>query len=246
MKQAFPEAFNVTFFDADQKKKTPWITCYGPAISRIFASVVIVHGDDRGLRLPWELAPYQVVIVPVQDDPEVRAKAAEVARMLAAYVRVFVDTSHHTPGEKFNTWELKGVPLRIDIGLKDIAGGKVTLFRRDTNTKLQISEGELSRVVHAFGKEYDTALFAQAATVFKGRIHEASTLKQLGTLLEKGGMARCLFCSVKMQGAGCAEQIHEVSGGTVRGTLLEQSSVKGKCIVCGKKASAHVFIAKQY
>lgn len=246
LKQAFPEAFGVTFLDKDQKKKTPWITCYGPAVSRIFASVAIVHGDDKGLRLPWELAPYQVVIVPVQDDPVVLAKAQELARVLSAYVRVHVDTSPHTAGEKFNTWEVKGVPLRIDIGLKDIAIGKVTLFRRDTNTKLQIAEGELSRVVHAFGKEYDTALFSQAASVFKGRIVEAKDMKTLTRAIEGGSIVRCGFCSVDASGTTCAEQVSEVSGGTVRGTKVETEKVQGKCVVCGKKATAMVYVARQY
>jgi prolyl-tRNA synthetase len=245
LKQAFPEAFGVHFFDSDQKKKTPWLTCYGPAISRLFASVLIVHGDDKGMRLPWELAPYHVVIVPVQDDPAVHAKAENIARILRAYVRVHVDTSEHTAGEKFNTWELKGVPLRIDIGLKDMAQGKVTLFRRDTNTKLQIGEGELTRVVHTFGKEYDTALFRQAATVFTERVVTAHDMKRVKKALEEGQMVRCAFCSVEEQGRACAEQIIALQA-TVRGTRLTPEKVEGTCVVCGKKGKAMVYLARQY
>ena len=130
LKQEFSKGFDVKFKDKDGKDKYVWLTCYGPAVSRIFASVVIVHGDDKGLRFPWEIAPLQVVIVPVSDDAKILKKCEEVGKKLNA-LRVEIDSSEKTAGEKFNYWEMKGVPIRIDLGMKDLENKKLTVFRRD-------------------------------------------------------------------------------------------------------------------
>ncbi|HLF54065.1 MAG TPA: aminoacyl--tRNA ligase-related protein, partial [Candidatus Nanoarchaeia archaeon] len=131
LKQDFAKAFNVKFKDKDEKEKYVWITCYGPAISRIFASVIIVHGDDKGLRFPWAISPLQVAIVPIADDSKVVKKALELKKEIEKYASVEIDNSEKSAGEKFNYWEMKGVPIRIDIGLKDLKEKKITVFRRD-------------------------------------------------------------------------------------------------------------------
>lgn len=245
LKQAFAEAFDVKFKDADGKDKLVWITCYGPAISRLFASVVIVHGDDKGLRLPWQITPYHVVIVPIRDDPALLKKAVFLKARLPGY-RVHIDTSANSAGEKFNAWELKGVPLRIDVGPHDIEKGQVTLFRRDTNEKLVIAEADLEKTVAKLAEQYEANLRAQAQKLFEGRIATVKTMKEMKPALEKGMIVRCQFCSTEQAGTRCAVQVEQVTGATIRGTLLEHEKPSGNCIVCEKKAGAVVYVARQY
>ncbi|MEI6850170.1 MAG: aminoacyl--tRNA ligase-related protein, partial [archaeon] len=148
LSQDFSKGFNVTYKDKNGKDQLCWITCYGPAISRIFASVAIVHGDDKGLRFPWEIAPLQVVIVPIADDEKILKKANELKKEIQKIASVEIDTTDKSAGEKFNLWEMKGVPIRIDLGLKDIASKKITVFRRDINKKEQVDEKDLTEYVN--------------------------------------------------------------------------------------------------
>src|SRR4030066_2273471 len=113
------------------QERDAYLTCYGPAISRIFASVIIVHGDDKGLKFPWEIAPLNVVIVPITDDKKVKNEAESLKKEIEQFTDVEIDYSEKRPGEKFNHWEMKGVPIRIDLGLNDLKKKKITLFRRD-------------------------------------------------------------------------------------------------------------------
>jgi prolyl-tRNA synthetase len=246
LKQDFAEAFNVTFKDKDGKDKHCWITCYGPAISRIFASVIIVHGDDKGLRFPWEIAPMHVAIVPIQDDAKIMKKAEEIKNNLSEY-DVEIDKSDKTAGEKFNDWEMKGVPIRIDLGLKDMEKKKLTVFRRDTGKKELIDEKELINYVKKVAKESTVNLKKQADKIFDNRIKDVKNVVEMKKVLETGNIARCGFCSVGMDGAKCAEVVEKEIGATVRGTRLdEKTKAAGKCAICGKPAHAIVYVARQY
>ncbi len=246
LKQDFSKAFDVKFVDKDEKEKLAWITCYGPAVSRIFASVVIVHGDNKGLRFPWKIAPVQVMIVPIRDDPKILKKAEELKEKLTPYASVEIDLTDKTPGEKFNHWEMKGVPLRIDLGLKDIESKSITLFRRDLNKKESILEKEFLKNFDKLIKDYDKNIFNDANKVFQDRIKDVSTKSELKKVIEQGNIARCSFCSVDKDGAKCAEIVEKEIGATVRGTKLIKEKVSGECIVCGKKAKEIVYIARQY
>lgn len=246
LNQSFSKAFDVKFKDKDGKDKYVWITCYGPAVSRIFASVVIVHGDDSGLRFPWEIAPLQVVIVPVQDDKNVLKKAEELKKRLEGFCSVEMDLTDKSAGEKFNYWEMKGVPIRIDIGLKDIAGKKITVFRRDLGKKEQIAEKDLMKYVEKTSGEITKNLIKQADKLFEGKIKDAKSIKEMKKVIDEGGIARCAFCSVSDSGIGCAEKIEKEVGAKVRGTRLEREKASGKCVVCGKKAEEVVYVARDY
>ncbi len=243
--QHFIGAFGVTYKDASGKEQTPYATCYGPSVSRLFASVAIVHGDDKGLRLPWSLAPYQIVIVPVKSTPPVLKKAQELKEQLAAW-RVHVDDSDKSAGEKFNTWELKGVPLRIDVGEREIAEKKVSVFRRDSNKKELVGLKELEGYVAKVARQFDTFLMKQADSVFNDRIKDAKTIEGVKKIIESGGIARCAWCSTEKDGARCAEKVESESGAKVRGTRLDKEKVSGMCISCGKKATSIVYIAREY
>ncbi len=246
LKQEFAKAFDVKFRDKDGKEKFVWITCYGPAVSRIFASVVISHGDDKGLRFPWEIAPYQIVIVPVKEDKKLIQKAKELEKELENFVRVEIDSSEKSAGEKFNYWEMKGIPLRIDLGLKDIQDKKLTIFRRDLNKKEIIFEKNLKKYVEKVSRETTENLRKQADVVFRGRIKNVKDINEMKKIVESGAIARCGFCSIEKEGINCAEIIEKEVGASVRGTRFENEKAEGKCAVCGKKASKIVYIAKQY
>lgn len=245
--QNFSKAFNVNFRDKDGQEKNAWLTCYGPAVSRILASVVIVHGDDKGLRFPWKIAPYQVVIVPVQDNPSVIKEAKKLQEQISNYASAHLDLSDNTAGEKFHNWELKGVPLRIDIGLKDIAAKKITLFRRDLGTKEVIPQKSIEKYISKFREDYDKNLFKQADKVFDERIKNAKNITEIKKYLESGNIVRVSFCSADMAGADCAAKVEkEVPGATIRGTKFEEEKASGNCAICAKKAGCIVYIARQY
>lgn len=246
LKQNFSEGFNVKYKDSDGQDKYVWITCYGPAVSRIFASIVIVHGDDKGLRMPWNISPVQVVIVPIVNDARVLVKCDEVKKQLDKFATVEIDLSEKSAGEKFNHWEMKGVPIRIDIGLKDIDGKKLTVFRRDNNKKEQISEKDVLNYVKETSEEYSNNLVKQADGLFNNRIKDAIDKKDIKKVIDSGMIARVNFCSVEKDGESCATAIEKECSAQVRGTLLTKEKAKGVCAICGREAKEVVYVARSY
>lgn len=247
LKQDFAKAFDVKFRDNDGKEKYVWITCYGPAISRIFASIVIVHGDDKGLRFPWDIAPVQVVIVPISNDSKLVKKAEDLKKEIEDFASVEIDLSEKSPGEKFNYWEMKGIPVRIDLGLKELEQKNLTVFRRDLNKKEIIKEKYLSNWIKKAAKESGENLKKQAEKLFEGRIKDVKNVSEMKKAIESGSIAKCGFCSVEMDGAKCAEVIEKESGATIRGTRLDEKEKPfGKCVICGKVAKKIVYVARSY
>lgn len=249
LSQEFPKGFDVKFKDKDEKDKYPWITCYGPAISRIFASVVIVHGDDKGLRFPWKIAPLKVVIVPIEDNEKILSKAEELKRRISevlGIINVEIDKSEKSAGEKFNHWEMKGVPLRIDLGKKEINTGKLSIFRRDLNKKEIIEEKDLILYINKIEKEFDSNLKKQADHIFDGLVKPAPNTKEIKKIIEEGGIARCHFCSIEKEGEKCAELIEKEIGAQVRGAKLGEEKKNSKCAICNKAGKEIVYIARSY
>ncbi|MBS3070871.1 proline--tRNA ligase [Candidatus Pacearchaeota archaeon] len=243
--QEFSKAFDVKFKDKDGKDKYSFMTCYGPAISRIFASVVITHGDDKGLKFPWEIAPIQTVIVPI--DAKLNKKAEKIKKEIEKIVNVEIDYSDKRPGEKFNYWEMKGIPIRIDLGLQDSKKGKVTIFRRDLDKKIVVSEKSIVKEISKISREFTKNLIKKADRVFDNRIKEVKDIKEMEKAIKEGLVAKCRFCSTQADGIKCAEVIEKNIGAEVRGTRLdEKTKVSGKCAICDKKASVIVYIAKSY
>ena len=244
IKQDFSKAFNIKFMDKDGKEKYVYTTCYGPAISRIFASIIILHGDDKGLRFPWEIAPKHIAIVPI--DNAALNKAKEIEKKISEFADVIIDTSDKSPGEKFNYWEFKGVPVRIDIGKNELKNKVLSVFRRDLNKKETIKEKDLISYLEKIKKESKTNLKNQASKLFKDRIKEAKNIKELKKSIADGNIVRCNFCSVSNDGEKCAEIIEKESGARVRGKNLKEEKAQGNCIICNKKANHVVYIAKDY
>jgi len=212
--------------------------------------VVSVHGDDKGLILPPRISPIQVIIVPIlsrQLEAEVLEASIEIRNELeSANISTEVDSrKEFTPGWKFHEWELRGVPLRLEIGPRDMRQKQVVLARRDTGEKITISRDE---VVTRTGELLDAiqkSLIDRADEWFNKSIRTVSSFNDLNSVLNtEGGFVRIDWCGSE----DCAKEIQEkTNGGIIRGTLIGKDEVPGKsCVHCGKPAAQVVYIAKQY
>lgn len=248
--QRFAKAFNITFLDKDGQRKYAWQTCYGPGIWRIAAALIAIHGDDKGLVLPFSVAPIQVVVIPIYykevDRERILAKAHKVREMLAsAGYRVFVDAREgYTPGWKFNDWELKGVPLRAEIGVREVEKNMVTLCRRDTGERIVVKDEELVQKVRELEVAILENLKSRAFKFFTESIVEARSREEVTKLLEEGRIVKMPFCGREE----CAAELKEVTnGGKVRGTEIGfVEGDYGSCAWCGEKSRQIVYVAKSY
>tara|TARA_Y100000034_G_scaffold134278_1_gene202253 strand:- start:1937 stop:3613 length:1677 start_codon:yes stop_codon:yes gene_type:complete len=245
--QEFSKAFNVKFTDRNEKEKLAWITCYGPAVSRIFASIISVHGDNKGLKFPWKIAPIQVIVVPIGEDNKIKEQSEKIKQELTEKnISTEIDNSEKRLGEKFYFWEMKGVPLRIELGKRELEKNELTIYRRDADKKETIKISDLLQYIEKTSKEIDKNLIKQADKLFDNKIVNAKTKEEIKKVIEAGKIARCGFCSVDKQGAKCAEIIEKDISGEVRGTKLGEKNTEKKCIICNKKADHTVYISKAY
>ncbi len=242
--QNFSKPFNVKFKDKNGEEDYAYITCYGPAISRIFASLISVHGDDCGLVFPFEVAPYQVVIVPIVNNKKLINLSKKIKKELKGY-RVFIDDSDKRMGEKFYYWEMKGVPLRIELGERELKKKEISLFRRDLRKRKSVKLKNVVKAVEKEGRALSRNLISKADKEFNGSIVNVKKFSDLKKF--KGKIARANFCSISKEGEKCAEKIEKESLASVRGIKVDKKEkANGKCIVCGKKASEVVYIGKSY
>ncbi len=246
--QNFSKAFGIKFLDKDGKGKHVWQTSWGLS-TRTIGALVMVHGDDKGLVLPPRVAPYQVVIVPIYyekgEKKVVLKKAKEISKRLRKEdIRsVLDDREEYTPGWKFNEWELKGVPLRIEIGPKDVKNEQVVLARRDNSEKKVIKEKELIRVVKRTLEDIQKNLFKKAKKCLEEHITLVNDFEEFKEVLEKKrGFLKAPWCGELK----CEEKIKEETGATVRVIPFEEKVKSSKCFFCGKKAKCVAYFAKAY
>lgn len=249
--QGFAKVFDVKFKDKDGKEKYVYQTCYGPAVSRIFASLISVHGDDSGLVLPFIISPVQVVIVPIYNNDNkaiIFKKAEQIEQELkSAGIRTKIDKGEDRPGEKFFFWEMKGVPLRIEFGEKEMKSKKFTLFLRDLKEKKFVDDKKLASEIKNQGELYDERLKKKADLWFKGMITDCKDKEEIKKALDEKKIARCNFCSIGKEGMKCAETVEKNLLASVRGVRHDKKEIaKGKCPFCGKKANVIAYIAKSY
>ncbi len=247
IEQHFVKAFDVKYVDEKEKEKTPWLTCYGPCMSRMLSSILAIHGDDNGLVLPYTLAPVQVVIVPFEGKGVKSAVEDVRAQLLREYIDVKVDDSDKRPGEKFFFWEMKGVPFRMEIGEKELDNDEVTLFIRDTKEKISVSIRDLPETIKNFGAEYDERLIAKADESHDVGVVNCEDKETIKKALDSGKIARFNFCSSEKESEPCAEYVEKELQARVMGTrgdLDEKAS--GKCLICGKKATVVTYAGKSY
>jgi len=246
--QNFAKVFNIKFIGEDEKEHQVWQTSWGIS-TRLIGALVMVHGDDRGLVMPPKVAPVQVVIVPITykaaDSIAILEKAKEILEKLKAegIVAVLDDRAEYTPGWKFNEWELKGVPVRIEIGPRDLKQDQVTLARRDTYQKSNAKMTEVVQITEKLLEDIQNSLYAKA----KATLEEKTTTVQSydtfqKTLKEKGGFIKAAWCG----NPKCEEKIKEETGATIRLKPLEKEKAVTSCVYCGEKNGEMVYFARSY
>jgi prolyl-tRNA synthetase len=248
--QNFSKPFNVKFVDIDGKEKYGFQTCYGPAISRIYGAMIAYLGDDKGLILPFDLAPVQVAIIPIiikGKEKIVLEKCREIYDMIKDKFIVKLDDSEGSPGSKFYYWEMRGVPFRIEIGPKDIQKKQVVVVKRHDGQKYFINEKELEEKIKELAENYTKEIKVKKLLDFEEQIevcYEPYTAKEA---LDKGKIVCCGFCSIDMKSYHCAEVVEKELGGFVRGKRVdEEKHVFSNCLICGELATCTVYIAKSY
>jgi len=251
MGQKFSKAFNATFKNKDEKEEYLWTTAYGPAVSRILASVIATHGDDSGLVLPYSISPIQVIIIPIfnaENKSKILKKSKEILNKLEKEnIKAEMDErDYKRPGEKYNIWELKGVPFRIELGEKELEKEEFVLFTRDNKKKDKLKLKDLKQI-SKLGLEFDKRLIEKADKFMSTRIVSCSNKKEIKDALSQGKLARINFCSTDKQGISCAEIIEKEFSGDVRGTLANKpEKPEGNCIFCNKPATKVVYIGRSY
>jgi len=248
--QNFSKSFEIKFKNEKGKEEFVWQTTYGPAISRILASVISIHGDDNGLILPFCISPIQVIIVPIfrtENKEKVMIEAEKIKKILEEKdIRVKIDSSEKRPGEKYYEWELKGVPFRIELGENEIKEKKILLFSRDTKSKEKISLKELEKIKE-LGEKFDKRILSKADKFAKDKITDCKTKEEIELIINCGGIARVNFCSTDKDGEKCAEYIEKKINAEVRGTMAnKKEKASGKCIICGKQAKEIVYLGRAY
>ncbi|MDI6737259.1 MAG: proline--tRNA ligase [Nanoarchaeota archaeon] len=247
----FSKPFNVKFIDKDASEKYGFITCYGPAISRIYGAMVAILGDDKGIVLPFDLAPVQIVIVPILfkgSKEKVLEKCEEAEAMLKGMYSVQLDARDDmSAGEKFSKWELKGVPFRIEIGPKDVETNVAVVVNRFTKEKKAVDMKQLGRYIDEAARNYTRHLKEKKLFDFNSLIQKCETLEEAKKAIENKKIVCCGFCSLGMDAVKCAEVIETDLGAFVRGRkVTEEKNHFSSCIVCGKKAKDTVYIARSY
>ncbi len=238
--QNFAKAFDIKFLDKDGVQKLVYTSSWGVS-TRLIGALIMAHGDERGLLLPPKVAPTQVVIIPIAAKKGgVLEKCAEVkAQLEKAGVRVAFDDTDASPGWKFNEWELKGVPLRIELGPRDIEAGKALIFRRDTLVKEEYSLDGIADEVTKLLETVQKDMLEAARVRRDGRITEADSLAGILDGVEKGNFVKAGWC-------GCRECEDKIKAETAATARVIADGVAKKCAVCGKKAQSLVYFARAY
>ncbi len=247
--QNFAKAFDIRYLDKAGELQYCWTTSWGLS-TRFIGAIIMVHGDDKGLVLPPRLAPIQVVIIPIFRTDEEKARVMETAQrvraeLVAANIRVKTDERDGvTPGFKFNDWEMRGVPLRVEIGPKDVANGTVALARRDKpgkEGKSFVKQEGFIDAVNEMLRSIQESLHQRALAFRNANTHEAQDYAQFKTIVEKG-FALSYWCGRRE----CEAQIKEDTKATTRCIPSEQTGGEGFCIGCGQPAKEKVIFAKAY
>lgn len=247
----FARAYDVKYVDENEQEQYANQTCFGPGISRMYGAMIIMHGDNDGLILPFVLAPLQVVIIPIPKKGSkkfVIERCRELeAQLRKAGLRVHFDNTERRPGDKYYHWEMRGVPLRLEIGNREVKENTVTIFRRDIRTRETVPDKKLVKIVKETGKAVTKELRKRAQAHFDGAIQDANSFEEICEIMESQKVARINFCTLEMEGQACAEKIKDATGADIRGTKLsEQEKPWGSCPICEKPGTIVAYVGKQY
>jgi prolyl-tRNA synthetase len=244
----FAKVFEIEFIGEDEKEHSVWQTSWGIS-TRLIGALVMVHGDDRGLVVPPKVASVQVVIVPITykdaDSIVILEKAKTILEKLKTegIATVLDDRTEYTPGWKFNEWELKGVPIRIEIGPRDVKLNQVTFARRDTYQKTAKKEEEVVQATKLLLEEIQNNLYNMAKANLEEKTATVQNYDEFRKIIrEKGGFVKAAWCD----DSKCEEKIKEETGATIRLKPLEKEEPIADCIYCGRKAMEMVYFARSY
>lgn len=239
----FAKAFNIQYTDKNGKLQYVHQTSWGMT-TRLIGALIMVHGDDNGLVVPPRIAPTQLVIIPVaQHKAGVLDKASELKDRLSKVVRVKMDDSDKTPGWKFSEYEMKGIPLRLEIGPKDIENNQAVLVRRDNREKLVVSLDELENKIQEVLEDIQNSLFEKAKVSQVEKTSTAVNLDEFKNLLDmKPGFVKAMWCGDR----ACEDKIKEEAAATSRCMPFEQEHISDTCVCCGKPAKKLVYWGRAY
>ena len=238
----FAKAFEIQFTDKDNSLKHVHQTSWGMS-TRIIGAIIMVHGDNSGLVLPPKVAPVQIMVIPIQQKKEgVLEKATEVKNRLSDF-RVRLDDTDKSPGWKFSEQEMRGIPIRIELGPKDIEAGKCVMVRRDTGEKLEVSLEDVEVKAKELLETIQEEMLERAKNHVATHTYEATDFTEFEkTLNEKPGFIKALWCEEQ----ACEEEIKEKTGATSRCMPFDQGKIEGKCVCCGKPAKKMVYWGRAY
>lgn len=239
----FAKAFNIQYTDKTGKLEYVHETSWGMT-TRLIGAVIMVHGDDNGLVLPPKIAPIQVIIVPIAQHKEgVNEKAQELKNRISSFARVKLDSSDKMPGWKFAEYEMKGVPLRVEIGPKDIENNQCVIVRRDTMEKTIVSLDELEDKIQYLLSTIQKDMLHRARENRDTNTFKAKTMDEfISVLKDKSGFVKAMWCGDKE----CEDKVKELTGATSRCIPFEQEEVSDTCVCCGKKAKHMLYWGKAY
>lgn len=240
----FAKAFEILYTDRNNQLKNPYQTSWG-VTTRLIGAIIMVHGDDNGLVLPPKIAPSQLVIVPIAMKKEgVLEKSQELYDTLkASGIRVIKDFSDQTPGWKFAEYEMKGVPLRLEIGPRDIENGNCILVRRDNGEKITVSLDNISETVKEVLEDIQTSLFEKAKKNMEENTFDVTSLEEMKKIAdEKNCFIRAMWCGDRE----CEEKLKETVGVSSRCIPFSDEKISDTCVCCGKKAEKLVVWGKAY
>lgn len=238
----FAKAFEIQYAAKDNSLQYVHQTSWGMS-TRIIGAIIMVHGDDSGLVLPPRIAPTQVMIVPIQQKKEGVLEKAFAVKEALSHFRVKVDDSDKSPGWKFSESEMRGIPVRVEIGPKDIAQNQAVLVRRDTHEKLVVSLDEIAEQVKALLEQMQKEMLERARAHRNAHTYEATDFEAFTkTVEEKPGFVKAMWCGSRE----CEDKIKEVTGATSRCMPFAQEQLSDKCVCCGKPAVKMVYWGKAY
>ena len=246
--QHFAEVFDVKFVGEDKQDHFVWQTSWG-ITTRLIGAMIMVHGDDKGLIMPPKVAPIHIVIVPIPfkgiEAEAIASKTKEIAQTLKSkgWSVVLDDRNEYTPGWKFNQWELKGVPIRIELGPRDLKQGQVIIVRRDTCQKMAVKEVDIPSSVEKLLQEIQDNMLSKARIILQEKTTSVKTYEEFKKVLEeRGGFLKAAWCG----SVECEAKIKDETGATIRVRPFKVEEPITGCVFCGEKAKETVYFARSY
>ena len=239
----FAKAFGITYADKENKLSTPFQTSWGVS-TRLIGAIIMTHGDDSGLVLPPAIAPVQVVVIPIASHKEgVVDKANEVYAQLKKFCRAKIDLSEQSPGWKFAEYEMKGVPLRLELGPRDIENNQCVIVRRDNGEKITASLDELEAKVNELLDAVRDGIYNKALSNRTAKTYAATTLDEMIEIAEnKPGFIKAMWCGERE----CEDALKEKAGVSSRCIPFDEEKISDKCVCCGKPAKNMLYWGKAY